>query len=51
MVSYVNASFLKMFLCERCEALALVLVEFKPMKPQKVIINEVEKEKTSHHKP
>lgn len=40
-----------MFLWERFGALSQVLVEFKPMQPQKVIVDGVEREKTSHYKP
>lgn len=40
-----------MFLREGFGALSPVLVEFEPMKPQKVSINGVGREKTYHHKP
>lgn len=48
---YIEASFLQMFLRERFGALSPVVVKFEPMKPQKVSINGVGREKTSHHKP
>lgn len=40
-----------MFMWERFGALSPVLVEFKVVKPEKVVIDGVEKEKTSHHEP
>lgn len=46
-VTYVDASFLKIFLWERSGALSTMLVEFKAVKPKKIIVDEVEMEKTS----
>lgn len=50
-VSYANANFLQLFLCERFGALSPIPVKFKPTKPQKIVIDGVEKNKTSHLKP
>lgn len=50
-VTYVDASFLQLFLWKRFGALSTVLVEFKPGKPKKVMVDVVEKKKTSHFKP
>lgn len=47
-IMYVGTYFLQMFLRERFGALSSKPVEFKAAKPEKVIIDEVEKEKTSH---
>lgn len=43
-VSYVNASFLQMFLLERFRALSPVPFEFKLVKPQNVVIDGVKGE-------
>lgn len=40
-----------MFMQDRFRALSPLWVEFKAMKPQKIIAHGVEREKTSHHKP
>lgn len=40
-----------MILWERFRALSSVPLELKVVKPQKLIVDGVEKEKTSHHKP
>lgn len=50
-VSYVDASFLQMFLWETFRALSSKPVDFEPVKSQKVNVTGVEKEKTPHHKP
>lgn len=50
-VTYVDANFLQLFLWERGGALSPILVEFKRAKLEKIIVNVVEKEKTSHLKP
>lgn len=49
-VIYADGSFFRLFLWERFGALSHIPVEFKPEKPQKVIVDGVEKEKTSHLK-
>lgn len=50
-VMNVDTFFLQMFLRERFGALSPKLVEFKAAKPEKLIIDGVEKEKTCHYKP
>lgn len=50
-VIYTDASFLQMFLWERYRALPSKPLEFKAVNPEKVIIDEEEREKTSHYKP
>lgn len=51
MVSYIDASFPQVFLLERFGALSPRPVELELLKPHKVIIGGVGKEKTSRHKP
>lgn len=50
-VSYVNASFLQMFMWESFGAFTLMLVKLELIKPEKVIMEGAEREKTSYHKP
>lgn len=50
-VTYVDANFLQLFLWDRGGALSPILVQFKPAKLEKIIVDVVEKEKTSHLKP
>lgn len=47
----VDAYFLQMFLWERFRALFPKLVEFKAIKPKKVIVDGEQRENTSHYRP
>lgn len=50
-VTYADASFLQMFLWERFLSTSPMPVEFKAMKPDKIIVDGVEMKKSSHYKP
>lgn len=43
--TYVDANFVQLFLWKRFGALSPIQIEFKPAKPQKILVDGVEKEK------
>lgn len=50
-IRYVDTSFIEMFLWKRSGALFPKLIKFEVVRPEKVIVDRVEKEKTSYYKP